>query len=70
MIPNYGRRGRGLKIENGMVLAIEPMVNEGTYDVHVLDNGWTVVTDDGKLSAHYEHSVAVTDGDPIILTLL
>ena len=61
---------KGPRLQKGMTIAIEPMVNQGTYDVHVLDNGWTVVTDDGKLSAHYEHSVAVTDGEPIILTLL
>ncbi len=69
-VPNYVGPRKGPRLQKGMTLAIEPMVNEGTYDVHVLDNGWTVVTDDGKLSAHYEHSVAVTDGDPIILTLL
>ena len=69
-VPNYVGPRKGPRLQKGMTIAIEPMVNEGTYDVHVLDNGWTVVTDDGKLSAHYEHSVAVTDGDPIILTLL
>ncbi|MCR2033235.1 type I methionyl aminopeptidase [Anaerofustis stercorihominis] len=69
-VPNYVGARKGPRLQKGMTIAIEPMVNEGTYDVHVLDNGWTVVTDDGKLSAHYEHSVAVTDGDPIILTLL
>jgi len=69
-VPNYVGMRKGPRLSKGMTIAIEPMVNEGTYDVHVLDNGWTVVTDDGKLSAHYEHSVAVTDGEPIILTLL
>lgn len=69
-VPNYVGTRKGPRLLKGMTIAIEPMVNEGTYDVHVLDNGWTVVTDDGKLSAHYEHSVAVTDGEPIILTLL
>ncbi len=69
-VPNYVGMRKGPRLQKGMTIAIEPMVNEGTYDVHVLDNGWTVVTDDGKLSAHYEHSVAVTDGEPIILTLL
>jgi methionyl aminopeptidase len=53
-----------------MVLAIEPMVNEGTYQVKVIDNGWTVVTEDGKLSAHFEHSVAVTEDGPDILSML
>lgn len=69
-VPNYVGMRKGPRLQKGMTIAIEPMVNQGTYDVHVLDNGWTVVTDDGKLSAHYEHSVAVTDGEPIILTLL
>lgn len=69
-VPNYVGPRKGPRLLKGMTIAIEPMVNEGAYDVHVLDNGWTVVTDDGKLSAHYEHSVAVTDGEPIILTLL
>jgi len=69
-VPNYATGRKGPRLLKGMTLAIEPMVNIGTYDVHVLKNGWTVVTDDGKLSAHYEHSVAVTDSDPIILTQL
>ncbi len=67
-IPNFGLSGRGIALKAGMVLAIEPMVNEGTYDVKVLSDGWTVVTADGKLSAHFEHTVAITDGAPIILT--
>ena len=58
MVPNFGRKGRGLKIENGMVLAIEPMVNVGTYKLNMKDDGWTVVTKDGKRSAHFEHSIA------------
>jgi len=69
-IPNYGTKGRGIELKPGMVLAIEPMVNEGTYKVKVLDNGWTVVTQDGKLSAHFEHSVAITRNGPDILSLL
>lgn len=70
MIPNYGRKGRGFKIENGMVLAIEPMVNVGTYKLNMKDDGWTVVTKDGKKSAHFEHSIAIVDGKPIILSEL
>lgn len=67
-VPNFGTKGRGVRIYSGMTLAIEPMVNQGTADVKVLDNGWTVVTADGKLSAHYEHSIAVTDNGPLLLT--
>lgn len=67
-IPNYGLRGRGVELRAGMVLAIEPMVNEGVYQVQVLKDGWTVVTSDGKLSAHFEHSVAVTENGPVILS--
>ena len=67
-IPNFGVRGRGIKLKTGMVFAIEPMVNEGTYKVKVLDDGWTVVTADGKLSAHFEHSVAITEDGPAILS--
>ena len=70
MIPNYGRKGRGLKIENGMVLAIEPMVNVGTYKVAIMPDGWTVVTRDGKRSAHFEHSIAIIDGKAVILSEL
>ena len=70
MIPNYGRKGRGLKIENGMVLAIEPMVNVGTYKVAIMPDGWTVVTRDGKRSAHFEHSVAIIDGKAVVLSEL
>jgi methionyl aminopeptidase len=69
-IPNYGISGRGLELKVGMVLAIEPMVNQGTYKVKVTDNGWTVVTEDGKLSAHFEHSVAITKDGPDILSML
>ncbi len=67
-IPNFGVKGRGLELKPGMVFAIEPMVNEGTYDVRVLSDGWTVVTEDGKLSAHFEHSIAVTEDGPVILS--
>ena len=67
-IPNYGRPGRGPRLYAGMTLAIEPMVNAGTYEVDVLKDGWTVVTLDGKRSCHYENSILVTDSDPEILT--
>ena len=67
-VPNFGKAGRGPRLYSGMTLAIEPMVNVGTDDVRVLNDGWTVVTADGKLSAHYENSIAITDGEPIILT--
>ena len=67
-IPNYRQRIRGIRLYSGMTLAIEPMVNVGTYAVKTLKDGWTVVTADGKLSAHYENTVLVTDGDPLILT--
>lgn len=67
-IPNYGTPGTGLSLKPGMVLAIEPMVNEGSERLYVKSDGWTAVTKDGKLSAHWEHSVAVTDGEPRILT--
>ena len=69
-VPNYGVPGKGAKLKAGMVLAIEPMVNEGSYDVKVLADGWTAVTVDGMLSAHFEHTVAITDNGPEILTLL
>ena len=67
-IPNFGRAGRGARLYSGMTLAIEPMVNAGTHEVKVRADGWTVVTLDGKLSAHYENSIAVTEADPIVLT--
>ena len=67
-IPNYGTPGRGARLLADMTVAIEPMVNAGTEDVKVQGDGWTVVTADGKLSAHYENTVAITDGDPILLT--
>lgn len=68
MIPNYGKKGRGLKIENGMVIAIEPMVNIGSYKIVLHPDGWTVSTKDGKRSAHFEHSIAIVDGKPRILS--
>jgi methionyl aminopeptidase len=69
-IPNFGEKGRGIELRSGMILAIEPMVNEGKYKVQVLPDGWTVVTKDGSLSAHFEHSVAITDNGPEILSKL
>jgi methionyl aminopeptidase len=69
-IPNYGKKGRGVELKSGMIFAIEPMVNEGDYRVRILADGWTVVTEDGKLSAHFEHSVAITDNGPDILSRL
>ncbi|MBK5251358.1 MAG: type I methionyl aminopeptidase [Peptostreptococcaceae bacterium] len=69
-VPNYGPPGKGLRLAAGMVIAIEPMVNAGTFRVQTLSNEWTVVTADGKLSAHYEHTIAITEGEPIILTQL
>ena len=68
-VPNYGKPGRGPRLIRGMTLAIEPMVNQGVYDVKVLKDGWTTVTADGKLSAHYENTVLITDGEPEILTV-
>ena len=68
-VPNFGSPGRGPRLLPGMTLAIEPMVNAGVYDVRVLKDGWTVLTADGKLSAHYENTVLITDGEPEILTV-
>lgn len=68
MVPNFGLKGRGLRIENGMVLAIEPMVNVGSYKTRLLSDGWTAVTKDGKRSAHFEHSVAIIDGKAVVLS--
>jgi len=67
-VPNYGSPGTGLVLRPGMVLAIEPMVNAGTWKVRTLPNQWTVVTADGKYSAHFEHTVAITEDGPVILT--
>lgn len=67
-VPNYGVKGRGIELKAGLVIAIEPMINEGTCEVRVQPDGWTVVTDDDRLSAHFEHTVAVTDDGPLILS--
>ena len=67
-MPNFGKQGTGIRLKNGMVLAIEPMINEGGYEVEVLSDGWTAVTKDRKLSAHFEHTVAITSSGPRILT--
>lgn len=69
-VPNFGRRGYGPLLKPGMVLALEPMLNVGAFEVRLQPNGWTVVTADGSLSAHFEHTVAITSGDPEILTSL
>jgi len=69
-VPNYGRSGRGLKIQRGLVIAIEPMVNAGGYEVRQLKDGWTVVTKDGMPSAHYENTVAILDNGPELLTYI
>ena len=68
-VPNFGAPGRGPRLPPGMTLAIEPMVNVGTYDVKILKDRWTTVTADGKLSAHYDNTVLITDGEPEILTV-
>lgn len=67
-VPNFGPKGKGIPLKNGMVLAIEPMVNAGAPEVKVLEDGWTAVTMDGSLSAHFEHTVAITEDGPEILT--
>lgn len=69
-VPNYGTSGKGILLKSGMVLAIEPMINQFGHNVRVLEDGWTVVTCDGGLSAHFEHTVAITDSGPVILTRL
>ncbi len=69
-IPNFGKPGRGPRLKPGMTLAIEPMVNLGTFEVKTLEDNWTVVTEDGKLSAHFEHTIAITEKGPQILTKL
>ncbi len=68
-IPNFAQKRRGIKLQAGMTLAIEPMINMGRSDVEWLDDDWTVVTEDGSLSAHYENTVLITDGEPEILTM-
>ncbi|MCY1032517.1 type I methionyl aminopeptidase [Corallococcus sp. BB11-1] len=67
-VPNYGQAGSGLKLRPGMVLAVEPMVNQGTADVEVLEDEWTAVTVDGKLSAHFEHTILISERGPEVLT--
>ena len=67
-VPNFGVPGRGIRLKAGMVLAIEPMINMGAPDVKILDDGWTAVTADGSLSAHFEHTVAITDDGPYVLS--
>ena len=67
-VPNYGRRGRGKKLQNGLTIAIEPMINMGTEKVITLEDQWTIVTADGKPSAHFEHDIAIVDGKPDILS--
>lgn len=68
-VPNFGKPGRGPRLVRGMTIAVEPMVNVGTYEVRILKDGWTTVTADGKLSAHYENTLLITDGEPEILTV-
>ena len=69
-VPNFGPKGRGIRLLPGMTLAIEPMVNEGKSDVKILPDGWTVLTGDGSLSAHFEHTIVITPDGPKILTLV
>jgi methionyl aminopeptidase len=68
-IPNFGKRGTGAKLKNGMTLAIEPMVNQGDYQVITASDGWTVLTADGTPSAHFEHTVLINNNEPEILTV-
>ena len=69
-IPNYGKPGRGIKLESGMTLAVEPMVIAGRPDILELEDGWTIITEDGSLAAHYENTILITKNEPEILTLL
>ena len=69
-IPNYGKPGRGIKLEPGMTLAIEPMVIMGKPDILELEDGWTIITEDGSLSAHYENTILITEKEPEILTII
>ncbi len=68
-VPNYGRGGKGPRLYSGMTLAVEPMINAGSHEVKVAKDGWTVTTLDGSLSAHFEHSIAITHGEPLLLTV-
>lgn len=68
-VPNFGTKGRGARLLEGMTIAIEPMVNAGVHNVNILEDEWTTVTQDGKLSAHFEHTIAITKDGPVILTL-
>lgn len=70
LVPNFGMSGRGIPLRPGITIALEPMVLVGTHRTRVLEDQWTVVSADGSLTAHFEHTVAVTDGDPLILTAL
>ena len=67
-VPNYGRRGRGVKLKENMVIAIEPMINMGTREINKLSDGWTIVTSDKKCSAHYEHTIVVRKGKSEVLS--
>ena len=69
-VPNYGKRDRGVRLREGLVIAIEPMVNAGKADVMLKSDGWTAVTKDGSVSAHFEHSVAITEQGPVVLSLV
>ena len=68
-VPNYGIPGHGVRLRRGMTICIEPMITAGDYHVKTLRDGWTVVTTDGSLCAHYEHTIAITDGEPEVLSL-
>ncbi len=69
-IPNYGKKGKGIRLEPGMTLAIEPMVIQGKHNILELEDGWTIITEDGSLAAHYENTILITENEPEILTLL
>ena len=69
-VPNYGKQGKGIRLQPGMTLAVEPMVTEGNEDIEILDDGWTVVTRDGSLAAHYENTILITEKEPEILTMI
>ena len=69
-IPNYGKAGRGIRLEPGMTLAVEPMVIAGKPDIGQLEDGWTIVTQDGSLAAHYENTILITENEPELLTIL